>query len=286
MAHNAEEWRRLRSEFIEAAAKYDEYETFIERNAQSEDWYYNNGRYLPVGLIRWPYKPYRKCWILAGANEEPFSTMKTLFSKAWLWLPRAVADEVLDTAETHLSEPPSPPSDWGLYWAKSNYQYWCWLIWFHWLRQRRRTDPTEAERPSRKMVLAPFHCSADLIAQWGLDGSDGTIPEWLADPVIDRKYLGITLGDREASRIVNGEALTTKFERKVKPWEMFRELYHAGHDGLSKEVIAKRLWPPDGIISDNNLDQHKSRANDLLVQIQLEISPDNRGVWRLAELNS
>jgi len=188
MAHNAEEWRRLRSEFIEAAAKYDEYETFIERTAQSEDWYYNNGRYLPVGLIRWPYEPYRKCWIFApdsGTNEEPFSTMKTLFSKAWLWLPRVIADAVLDTAEIHLSEPPSPPADTALFWANSHYQYWCWLLWFHWLRwlrQRRRADPTEAERPSQEMVLAPFHCAADLIAQWGLDGSDGTLPDWLSLP--------------------------------------------------------------------------------------------------------
>ena len=100
------------------------------------------------------------------------------------------------------------------------------------------------------------------------------------------RYLDITLGDRDASRIVNGETLMTKFGGKGKPWELFRELYRAGHDGLSKHDIAKRLWPPNGVISDNNLDQHKSRANDLLVQIHIEISPDNRGVWRLAELNS
>jgi len=185
MADNPEEWRRLRSEFIEAAAKYEEYETFIERTAHGEDRYYNNGRYFPVGLIRWPYKPYRKCWILAsdsGEDAEPFSAMKTLFSKAWLWLPRDIADEVVDTAETHLSEPPSPPADTALFWANSHYQYWCWLLWFYWLRQRREANPTEAERPSQKMVLAPFHCSADLIAQWGLDGSVGTIPEWLSLP--------------------------------------------------------------------------------------------------------
>ena len=102
----------------------------------------------------------------------------------------------------------------------------------------------------------------------------------------ESRYLEITLGDREASRIVNGKTLTTKFGGKGKPWELFRELYHAGHDGLPKHDIAKRLWPPNGAISDNNLDQHKSRANDLLVQIHIEISPDNRGVWRLAEMNS
>ena len=181
MADNPEEWRRLRSEFIEAAAKYEEYETFIERTAHGEDRYYNNGRYFPVGLIRWPYKPWRKCWILAphsGTNEEPFSTMQTLFSKVWLWLPRVIAEEVLDTAEMHLS----PPADTALFWANSHYQYWCWLLWFDGLRQWREVETEEAEKPSEKMVLPPFSCSADLIARWGLDGSAGNIPVWLALP--------------------------------------------------------------------------------------------------------
>jgi hypothetical protein len=41
-------------------------------------------------------------------------------------------------------------------------------------------NSTEAAKPSQKIVLLPFHCSADLITQWGLDGSDGKIPEWLS----------------------------------------------------------------------------------------------------------
>lgn len=41
-------------------------------------------------------------------------------------------------------------------------------------------NPSEAEKPLQKMILAPFHLSADLIAQWGLDGGEGTLPEWLA----------------------------------------------------------------------------------------------------------
>ncbi len=178
MGHDAEAWRRLRSEFVEAAAKYDQYETSIKRDEQSEDWYCNNGRYLPIGLIRWPYGPYRKCWILApdsGTDAEPFSAMKTLFNKAWLWLPRGISDEVLETAEMHLS----PPADIGLYWARSHYQHWCWLLWFYWLKQLRAEKPTEAAKPSSEMVMSPFQCSAELIAQWGLDGSDGKIPEWL-----------------------------------------------------------------------------------------------------------
>ena len=98
-------------------------------------------------------------------------------------------------------------------------------------------------------------------------------------------YLDITLGDREASRIVNGETLTTNFGRKGKPWELFRALFHAGDVGLSRTALEKRLWPNQAV-SYNSLDQHKSRANELLDHIRIEISPDNRGVWRLAELNT
>ena len=183
MKLDAEEWRELRREFVEAAAKYYEFETFIERDESREDWYCNNGRYFSLGLIRWPHGMDRKCWILApdsGSAAEPFSVMKTLFNKAWLWLPPKVANEVVETAEMHLSAWPSPPVGTELFWAKSDYQYWCWILWFHWLRQHRAANPSEAEKPSQKMILAPFHLSADLIAQWGLDGGEGTLPEWLA----------------------------------------------------------------------------------------------------------
>lgn len=98
------------------------------------------------------------------------------------------------------------------------------------------------------------------------------------------KYLGITLGDREALRIVNDKTLTASFGRKGKPWEMFRELYHAGHNGLARADITKTLWP-DQPITDNALDQHKATVNKLLETIRVEIKPDNHGVWRLAELN-
>ncbi len=123
-----------------------------------------------------------------------------------------------------------------------------------------------------------------------LDDSDVTVVEsWLKDlptaiKTEEPQYFDITLGDREASRIVNGKFLTTKFGRKEMPWEMFCELYRSGPDGLSKHEIRKRLWP-NGAISDNKLDQHKSTVNDLLMTIRVEIKPDYRGVWRLAELN-
>jgi hypothetical protein len=101
----------------------------------------------------------------------------------------------------------------------------------------------------------------------------------------ENHYLEITVGDRKALRIVDGKTLIASFGRKVKPWEMFSELYHSGHAGLQRSEIMARLWP-NGVVSDNNLDQHKATANEILVKIRVEISPDNRGVWRLQEMNS
>lgn len=191
MAHNLEEYSSLQREFIEAAVKYEGagYRTFIQRLASSEDWYSGTARYDCIALIKWPYKPWRKCWILAslsGDSQEPFSIMKTLFSKAWLLLPRVIADRIVDTAVYQLS----PPADSGLYWARSHYQYWCWLLWFDWLWRCGEVETGEPEFQPAGMDLNPFSCSADLIARWGLDGSAGTIPLWLADPVIDREAEG------------------------------------------------------------------------------------------------
>jgi hypothetical protein len=123
--------------------------------------------------------------------------------------------------------------------------------------------------------------------------------EWAAvsaDPTVDADeetpdpppppYLDINLGDREAIRTVDGKTSRISFGNKGKPWELFRELFLAGPKGLSRSQIAERIWPPNGAISDNTLDQHKSKANQLLIQIRLEITPDNRGIWRLVALNS
>jgi hypothetical protein len=98
-------------------------------------------------------------------------------------------------------------------------------------------------------------------------------------------YLEITVGDRVALRIVDGKTLTANFGRRIKPWEMFCELYRADHNGLARAVISKTLWP-DQPVTDNALDQNKATVNKILETIRVEIKPDNRGVWRLAELNS
>ncbi len=248
MGHDAEEWRRLRSEFIEAAAKYDEYETFIERTSDSEDFYCNNGRYQTVGLIRWPYRPYRKCWILtpdSGEDAEPFSALKTLSGKAWLWLPRDIADEIVETAKTHLSEPPSPPDDRCLWWAKSSYQYWCWLLWFHWLRQHRAANPTEAEKPSKTMVMSPFRCSADLIAQWGLDGSNGAIPEWLTDGVVDQQAASEDIDQSEEPTVVADISLFDSADEAESEAKMDRSRQSNVAEAMVERTVPGRKFDAD-----------------------------------------
>ena len=102
--------------------------------------------------------------------------MKTLFTKAWLSLPRVVAGRIVDAAEWQLS----PRVDVGLLWAKSHYEFWCWLLWFDWLWRCGEVETEEPEFPSAGMDLRPFSSSVDLIGRWGLDGSAGTFPVWLS----------------------------------------------------------------------------------------------------------
>jgi len=231
MANNPEEYCKLRREFIEAAAKYEpaKYQTFIQKTARSEEGYYESGQYDCVALIKWPYRPRRKCWILAphsGTNEEPFSTMKVLFSKAWLWLPRVIAERVVDAAEEHLS----PPADLGLYWARSHYQLWGWLLWFDWLWRCGEVETGEPEVQSEGMDLSPFSCSADLIARWGLDGSADTVPVWLGELVVRREGRG--KGKRRGRK--KATYATVKREEKLAAdWQQARE------SGTSKAVFAK-----------------------------------------------
>lgn len=243
MKHNAVEWRELRREFVEAAAKYDEYETFIVQQEIKEDWYCNNGRYFSVGLIRWPRGKERKCWILApdsGSDVEPFFTMKTLFNEAWLWLPREVVDDVVEAAEMHLSNPPSPPVGTELFWASSDYQYWCWLLWFHWLRQYRAANPSDATKPPQKITLAPFHRSADLIAQWGLDGGEGTFPQWLAPKLPQLADKGLPKADSKEAKDQTWQEVKAVLERMLLQGDPYTsEQKLADKIGCSKFLVNK-----------------------------------------------
>jgi hypothetical protein len=157
-------------------------------------------------------------------------------------------------------------------------------------RQRRDALYTSEKQDSIRNVLdfnLLYKIEAEIHREWAAVSAIPPTTRAIGGKTLGQEnhYLEITVGDRKALRIVDGKALIACFGRKVKPWEMFRELYHSGHAGLQRSEIMALLWP-NGVVSDNNLDQHKATANEILVTIRVEISPDNRGVWRLKELNS
>lgn len=235
-----EEWRKLRSEFIEAAAKYENegYRTFIERTARSEE-HHSTDRYERVAEIKWPYRPWRTCWILApssGTNEEPFAVMKTLFTKAWLRLPIVVAGRIVDTAVWQLS----PRDDVGLSWARSHYELWCWLLWFDWLWRCGEVETEEPEFPPAGMDLQPFSSSVGLIGRWGLDGGDGTFPEWLSPKLpLDADLQAPVFGnDDDTGR--TWHEIQAKLERLRLKGESF----------TSQEELAKKIGCTTFLIED------------------------------------
>jgi len=180
--HDPTNFRKLHTQFVQAAAKYEPegYELFIERGARSEQDHVRQARCDIVGWIHWPYKPWRTCAIFvpySSSQQKPFSVLKKLATKAWLWLPAVVRQGVMCTAEKHLAG----RSEFGLSWARWDYQLWVWLLWFDWLRRYKDAEPEEPQVPSAGMDLRPFSSSASLIERWGLDSAIPTIPNWLKD---------------------------------------------------------------------------------------------------------
>jgi len=91
------------------------------------------------------------------------------------------------------------------------------------------------------------------------------------------QYLDITLGDREATRIVDGEALAVEFGKKEKAWELFRALVEVGNKGIHRREL-------DGAIG-GSLDKHKKTLLDLLEELKLDVDLE-RGMWTLIPLGS
>lgn len=89
------------------------------------------------------------------------------------------------------------------------------------------------------------------------------------------QYLGIVLGDREATRIVNGKEITIPFGDKAKPWELLKLLVDAGEQGIHRREVEDSLQVAP--------DKHKRTLLDLIEELKLDIDLDN-GIWTLAEL--
>ena len=73
-----------------------------------------------------------------------------------------------------------------------------------------------------------------------------------------------------------------EFGRQLKAWGLFQALLAADANGRSREELMQTLWP-DRAVEENNLDQQKSKLNDLLEPIGIEVSTKN-GRWWLSEL--
>jgi len=115
--------------------------------------------------------------------------------------------------------------------------------------------------PSAGIDLPPFSSSADLIARWGLDGSAGTIPVWLAPPPgPESKAPAVeTGGDNEATGGKNQETRVPVCQSKKvklfgpgeqpevngkrKPiltlarYDAVQTLIEAGETGLTKDQL-------------------------------------------------
>ena len=184
MAHDPEAYKKLRRQFVEAAAKYEpsRYRTFIEKRKQSEEEYLRLGLCEFVGLIPWPYRPSRMCKILAessDSSERPFSVLRRLSTKAWLLLPDTLSDGAVRAAERFLS--PSPE----IWLCSAHHELWIWLLWFDAFQVNQWEEPPEVQPAG--IDLQPFSSSANLISAWRLDEANPPIPECLAEVVLKKK---------------------------------------------------------------------------------------------------
>ena len=97
-------------------------------------------------------------------------------------------------------------------------------------------------------------------------------------------HLYIVLGDRKATRVVNGVKQTAEFGSRLKPWKMFKLLVEAGRDGMHKDDLRKHL---DMETKDEaGLRQHKGTVNTIVMEtLRVEVIADGKGVWRIISLD-
>lgn len=258
MANDPADFARLRTQFVAAAARHEPagYRTFIERGACSEEASNRSGRDEFIGWIHWPYKPWRKCMILApntGSRKAPFSVVRKLGSKAWLLLPLVVREGVVHAAERHLAE----RSEFVLSWARFDYQFWIWLLWFDWfwqlgagpggvtdVKKIEELEHCEAEHPSAGMDLRPFSSSADLIARWGLDGAAPRFPIWVAENIPKIKRPALSSNGHRYSPVPKAETTEQGLRDKLadeltkQGWKIVQYLLEQ-RNGASFDTLAE-----------------------------------------------
>jgi hypothetical protein len=88
-------------------------------------------------------------------------------------------------------------------------------------------------------------------------------------------YLEITLGDREAVRIVGGQECVAEFSKKEKPWDLLKVLIEAGGEGIHRQKIEDQIGA--------SLDKHKAMLLTLIEPLNLDIDLE-RGIWTLKSM--
>lgn len=102
----------------------------------------------------------------------------------------------------------------------------------------------------------------------------------LASATPTTAYLGIVLGTRKATRVVNDVEQTADFGRKLKAWDMFKLLVEAGADGMQKNELINSLGLQEK--SEDALRGHKTTVNDIVLgTLRVEIDADGKGVWKI-----
>jgi len=89
------------------------------------------------------------------------------------------------------------------------------------------------------------------------------------------RYLDITLGDREALRIVDGREDVIEFGNKAKQWDLFKVLFGAGEDGIHRRDLVDQIG--------GSLDKHKAALLGLIEPLKLDIDLSN-GIWTLTSM--
>ena len=118
-------------------------------------------------------------------------------------------------------------------------------------------------------------CPNDTLTVWFKEDGGGGDAE--------TGYLDIDVDDRK--RLATRHGLRAEFGKKDTVWKLFAQVWERGEDGASRNDLMESLWPGRSV-QENNLDQHKRLANDLLETLGVEIAGDGRAVWRVVELSS
>lgn len=92
-------------------------------------------------------------------------------------------------------------------------------------------------------------------------------------------FLEITI-DHVTSTIFRHGTTTKPFPQK--PWQLFVAL-HEARQPVQKRKLIDQMWP-GGSISENTLDQHRSKCNRILSTVNLTVDADNSGNWELTNL--